>query len=119
MQRSRCASMDHTRITLQKSINCGFINLLQVKLRDLEPLAEPGDRIHLHWNRRRQKALSLNTSQIGIKMTGQWPHAKPVEKTRINESLHLPNMAIPGHSRLCRIVYGCLPARYAASQRIR
>jgi predicted metal-dependent hydrolase len=80
MQRRRFASMNRPRITLQKSINCGFINLLQVKLRNLEPLAEPGDRIHLHWNRRRQKALLLNTFQISIKMRGQWPHAKPVEK---------------------------------------
>jgi hypothetical protein len=50
-QRRRFACMDHARISLQKSLNCGFINLIQVGLVDLEPLAEPGDGIHLHRNR--------------------------------------------------------------------
>src|SRR5580692_9263210 len=50
-QRRRFACMDHARISLQKSLNCGFINLIQVGLVDLEPLTEPGDGIHLHRNR--------------------------------------------------------------------
>ena len=37
----------------------------------------------------------LNTPEVGIKMRGQWPHAKPFEKIGINECLHLPKLTIP------------------------
>src|SRR5450759_3999304 len=35
-------------------------------------------------------------------MGSQRPHTKPVEKIGINESLHLPRIAVPGHSAIAR-----------------
>jgi hypothetical protein len=53
--------MDNIQIALQKSPNSGFIHPVQVNLSSAEPVAEPGDSIHLHRNRRGQKTLLLNT----------------------------------------------------------
>jgi hypothetical protein len=53
--------MDYVLVALQKSRDRGLIQQVQVGLPSLEPVAEPGDTIHLHWNRRGQKPLLLNT----------------------------------------------------------
>jgi hypothetical protein len=56
-QRGGFGAMDNMQIALQKSLNSGFIHPVQVNLPGAEPVAEPGDCIHLHRNRRGQKTL--------------------------------------------------------------
>src|SRR6266852_9483495 len=45
------------RIAMQEPLDRGFVQLMQIQLHRLEPVAEPGDHIHLHRNRRGQEAL--------------------------------------------------------------
>jgi hypothetical protein len=87
-------------ITLQKSIDCGFLNLLQAKLRDWSHLLNLAIAYICIGTDDGKKPSCSNTFQISIKMRGQWPDAKPAEKTGVNKSLQIPRMAIPGHSRL-------------------
>ena len=82
--------MDNTWIALQESLNSGFIYLMQVESPSVQPLTEPGDRIHLHRCRRWQEALLFNLFQVRIEIRSQWPHTKSLEKIGINECLHPP-----------------------------
>ena len=89
--------MDNAWIGLKESLNAGFIHVVQVESPIVQPVTEPGDRIHLHRHRGRQETLLFNMFQVRIEMRSQRPHAKSLEKIGINEFLHLPRMAIPGH----------------------
>ena len=69
-QRSNFAAMDNARIALKEPLNGGFIHLVRVESPIVQPLTEPGDRLHLHRRFGRATArvhTRVSTSQFDIR----------------------------------------------------